>query len=139
MDPPPTYPFPFSIPSHDDHPSSPKFQTPHSSPSCRTSLSPNHAPIKPPIINLDPEHIDLNVPIVNLLEGKVKTEKVVEDVAKRDEFAEEVQSDEVAPAKKEVEFCDVLHNVIAESMNATFKEVLLENVALKEQIAILNT
>ncbi|TYK15967.1 hypothetical protein E5676_scaffold94G00870 [Cucumis melo var. makuwa] len=59
---------------------------------------------------------------------------------KRDEFvAKEAQSDEEAFMQKEGEFRDVLYNVITESMNVTFKEMLLENVATKEQIASLNT
>ena len=54
-------------------------------------------------------------------------------------MAEETRSDEEALTKNEGEFLDVLHFVIAEAMNVTFKEVLLENMVMKEQIASLNT
>lgn len=49
------------------------------------------------------------------------------------------QSENEAPTKNECEFCELLHNVIIESMDAALKEVLLENLAMKEQIASLNT
>ncbi|KAA0060804.1 hypothetical protein E6C27_scaffold137G00260 [Cucumis melo var. makuwa] len=49
------------------------------------------------------------------------------------------QSENEAPTKNECEFCELLHHVIIESMDAALKEVLLENLAMKEQIASLNT
>lgn len=52
---------------------------------------------------------------------------------------EEAQLNDEASTEKEVELPDVLHNVIVEPMNATFKEVLLENVVMKDQITSLNT
>lgn len=128
-------------------------------------MSPSHAPINPPIVNLDPEHIYLNVPIVNSIEGDVFAKKaayeveivnlelsltlydsffqdipVEEDVGetgleKEAPLEEEVQLEKEAPMEKEFDLC----NVIVEPMNTTFNKVVLENVVMKDQIANLNT
>lgn len=114
------------------------------------------------IINLDLEHIDLNVPVVNLSEWEASIEKAAEEVeivdpnlplivydpffqdipikedAGKTSSKEEAQSDDEAPTEKEVEFPDVLYNVIVEVMNAAFNEVFLKNVAKKDQITNLN-
>ena len=64
---------------------------------------------------------------------------LVEEDAGETSFEEEAQPDDKALAAKEVEFCDVLHNVIARHMYTTSKEALLENMVMKDQIASLNT
>lgn len=64
---------------------------------------------------------------------------LVEEDAGETNFEEETQPDDEAFAAKEVEFCDVLHNVIAGHMYTTSKEALLENMVMKDQIASLNT
>uniref|UniRef100_A0A9I9CXK8 Uncharacterized protein n=1 Tax=Cucumis melo TaxID=3656 RepID=A0A9I9CXK8_CUCME len=120
-------------------------------------MSPSHAPINPPIINLNLEHIDLNFLIVNLSEGDVSAEEAVEEVEIVDlelpltiydplfqdilveKDAGDTSSEEEAQLEKEVELLNVLHNVIMDPMNVTFKEMLLENVVMKDQIASLNT
>ncbi|KAA0063129.1 hypothetical protein E5676_scaffold1213G00030 [Cucumis melo var. makuwa] len=124
-------------PSHSHHsqPPSPKFQIPHGSPSRQSSVSPSHTPINLTTINLDPEHIDLNVIVVNFFFYHIFVE---EDTGKTSS-KEEAQLEKEVPAEKEVELHDVIHNVIAEPMNAAFKEVLLENVATKDQVTSLNT
>ncbi|KAA0041154.1 hypothetical protein E6C27_scaffold128G00750 [Cucumis melo var. makuwa] len=64
---------------------------------------------------------------------------LVEEDAGETSFEEEAQPDDEALAAKEVEFYDVLHNVIAGHMYTTSKEALLENMVMKDQIASLNT
>ena len=63
----------------------------------------------------------------------------IEEDAWEKSSKEEAQLEEEAPTEKEVELRNVLHNVIAKLMNAAFKEVVLENVAMKSQITSLNT
>lgn len=63
----------------------------------------------------------------------------VEEDTGKTSSKEEAQLEKEVPAEKEVELHDVIHNVIAEPMNAAFKEVLLENVATKDQVTSLNT
>lgn len=58
----------------------------------------------------------------------------IEEDAWEKSSKEEAQLEEEAPTEKEVELRNVLHNVIAKLMNAAFKEVVLENVAMKDQI-----
>lgn len=107
--------------------------------------------------------LDLNVPIINLSEGKVEPKKVTKDATSVDSdlplivydplfqdipidedagemsLVGEAQLGDKALVKKEDEFSKVLNKVTVEPMNAAFKEVILENVAMKEQIANLNT
>ena len=50
---------------------------------------------------------------------------------------EEAQLEKEAHAEKEVDLLNVLCNVITKPMNTILKEVLLENVAMRDQIATL--
>ncbi|TYK06139.1 hypothetical protein E5676_scaffold572G00350 [Cucumis melo var. makuwa] len=133
------------------------------------SFLPNSKLHKAPILtnicvaNLDYEHLNLNVPIANLSKREAEQKKAAENAvlfnpdlplivydplfqdipmskdAGEISSVEGAQSEDEALAENEGEFHELLHNVIAEPMNTVFKEVLLDNVSMKEQIASLNT